>query len=64
MKDKIDKYFNSIDYKLLNLKEEELASIKNHHLENVDVTRDKYKDLFEQGLELIRKILMGYLFRT
>ena len=55
MREKIDKYFNSLDYKLLNLKEEELESIKKHRLDGVDVTRDNYKDLFEQGLDLIRK---------
>ena len=55
MREKIEKYYNSADYKLLNLKEEELESIKRHHLEEVDVTRNNYKDLFEQGLELIRK---------
>ena len=55
MRKKIEKYYNSADYKLLNLKEEELESIKKHHLEEVDVTRDEYKNLFEQGLELIRK---------
>jgi activator of HSP90 ATPase len=55
MREKIEKYYNSVDYKLLNLKEEELESIKKHHLEEVDVTRNNYKDLFEQGLELIRK---------
>ena len=55
MREKVNKYYNSLDYKLLNLKEEELESIKKHRLEDVDVTRDNYKDLFEQGLELIRK---------
>jgi len=55
MREKIEKFYNSADYKLLNLKEEELESIKKHHLEEVDVTRDNYKDLFEQGLDLIRK---------
>jgi len=55
MREKIEKYYNSKDYKLLNLKEEELESIKKHHLEEVDVNHDGYKDLFEQGLELIRK---------
>jgi signal transduction histidine kinase len=55
MREKIDKYYNSLDYKLLNLKEEELESIKKHRLDDVDVTRDNYKDLFEQGLDLIRK---------
>ena len=55
MREKVDKYYNSLDYKLLNLKEEELESIKKSHLDDVDITRDNYKDLFEQGLELIRK---------
>lgn len=55
MQDKIDKYINSLDYKLLNLKEEELESIKKHRLDNIDVNRNGYKDLFEKGLELIRK---------
>ncbi len=55
MREKIDKYYNPLDYKLLNLKEEELESIKKHRLDDVDVTGDNYKDLFEQGLELIRK---------
>lgn len=55
MREKVDKYYNSLDYKLLNLKEEELESIKKHRLEDVDINRDNYKDLFEQGLDLIRK---------
>ena len=55
MREKVDKYYNSLDYKLLNLKEEELDSIKKSRLDDVDVTKDNYKDLFEQGLELIRK---------
>lgn len=55
MKEKVKKYYNPLDYKLLNLKEEDLESIKKHHLHDVDVSRDRYKDLFEQGIELIRK---------
>jgi signal transduction histidine kinase len=55
MRDKISKYYNFLDNKLLNLKEEELKSIKEHRLDDIDITRNNYKDLFEQGLELIRK---------
>lgn len=50
-----DNYYSSINNWLLALQEDELKSIEEKQLKDVKVTRDSYKTLFNQGLELIRR---------